>query len=82
VVHAPGLAARRAAVVGVAALAAHQDHLQQRSLARVARREAAVALKQLLGERVLLLTDQRRHQDPQPVLGPDVLVRGATERRP
>jgi hypothetical protein len=27
---------------------------------------------------VLLFADQRRHRDPQPVLGPDVLVGGAT----
>ena len=78
VVHVPGLAAGGAAVVGVAALAADQDPLQQRGLAGVARREAAVALEQLLSERVLLLADQRRHRDPQPVLRPDVLVGGAT----
>ena len=78
VVHDPGLAAGGAAVVGVAALAADEDPLQQRRLARVARREPAVAREQLLSERVLLLGDQRRHRDPQPVLGPDVLVGGAT----
>jgi hypothetical protein len=64
VMHVPGLAARRAAVVGVAALAADEHPLQQRWLACVARREPAVALKQLLSERVLLLADQRRHRYP------------------
>ena len=78
VMHDSGLAAGRAAVVGVPALATDEDPLQQRWLAGVARRETAVASEQLLGERVLLGGDQRRHRDPQPVLRPDVLVGGAT----
>jgi hypothetical protein len=82
VVHVPGLAAGGAAVVGVAALTAHEDPLQQRGPSRVARRQAAVARQQLLSERVLLLGDQRRHRDPQPVLRPNVLIGGATGMPP
>ena len=70
VVDVPGLAAGGAAVVGVAALAADEDPLQQRWLARVARREPAVAREQLLGERVLLLGDQRRNRDRSQCSGP------------
>ena len=61
VVHVPGLAASGASVVGVTALATDKDPLQQRGPSRVARRQAAVALKHLLSQRVLLLSDQRRH---------------------
>src|SRR5215218_7865605 len=58
--------ARRGAVAGVAALAADEDALQERRLFGVAPGEVRVASQPLLGERELLVCDQRRDRDERP----------------
>ncbi len=81
----PVLAAGRAAVVRVPALATDEDPLQQRRATGVARREAAVAVQTLLRERELLLADERGDRDPFPVLRRDLLagdVGGALPSQP
>jgi hypothetical protein len=64
-----------AAVVGVAAARAHEDPLQQRRAASVARRESLAFRQPLLGERERLLVDQRRHRNVNPLLGSHSLAR-------
>ena len=71
----PVRAAGRAAVVGIAAMAAYEDPLQQRRALGVARRDAPVALEPLPGELELLGGHERRHRDLLPLLRRDTLAR-------
>ncbi len=72
----PVLAARRAAVVRVAAVATDEDPLQQRRALGVARRDDPVALQSLLNQFELLGGHERRYRDRLPLLGRRMLARG------
>jgi hypothetical protein len=71
----PVWAARRAAVVGIAAFAADEDPLQERRAPGIPWRQALLAVQTVLNERELFFGHERGHGDLLPLISAHALTR-------